>query len=233
TLRTMAERKIRTIAMKNIVLLTVAAALAAVVSSPVFATDLHVTYEEGRAAFNAGEYELAREKLSEVLSRNPTHLPTRAMMAQIERVLGANNVALRKAYEKVIIDKIEFADVELAEALTAVRVKAKQATHDKVVPNVIVKSPELAKKLVSINLTQIPLTEVLHYLAQLAGARVTYDKSAVLLSSYADVPAPAATPAPSAPTAPDVKTHRSPGKLQEPFRAVFQSPSVHGLVTQL
>lgn len=215
--------------MKTTMLLLLAALSAAL--APVRAADdLHVIYEEGRAAFNAGEFQLAREKLSQVLAKNPTHLPTRAMMAQIERVIGVDNVMLRKSYEKIIIDKIEFTDVELGEAITAVRMKAKMATNDKVVPNVIVKSPDLGKKTVSINLTQMPLTEVLNYLAQLAGGRITYDKSAVLISSLSDVQAPTApatvSPAPANST--NTATHRSPEKLNEPFpgnRAAYQSPA--------
>ena len=209
--------------MKTSMLLLLAVASAAFAPVTVQAVDdLHVIYEEGRAAFNAGEFQLAREKLAYVLTKNPTHLPTRAMMAQIERVMGVDNVMLRKSYEKIIIDRIEFADVELNDAILAVRIKAKIATNDKVVPNLIVKSPELGKKLVSINLTQVPLTEVLQYLAQLAGGRLTYDKSAVMISSLADVRAPV-DPAP----VPGNATHRSPTKLDSPFgspRTAHQAP---------
>lgn len=154
--------------------------------SPVFAEDdLHTLYQDGRAAFFANQFDIAREKLAKVLAVNPQHTQSRAMMAQIEQKLGADNVMLRKSYEKIIIDKIEFTDVELSEAIQAVRMKTKAATQDKVVPNVIVKSPEIGKKLVSINLNNMPLSEVLNYLAQLAGARITYDKSAVLFSNPA------------------------------------------------
>lgn len=146
---------------------------------------LHVLYQDGRAAFYAGQFEVAREKLAKVLAVNPNHTQSRAMMAQIEEKLGRDNVLLRKQYEKIIIDKIEFTDVELSEAILAVRMKAKAATQDKVVPNVILKNQDLGKKLVSLNLTGMPLSEVLSYLAQIAGARITYDKSAVLFASPA------------------------------------------------
>ena len=200
-------------------MLLLAAVFAALVPATVQAVDdLHVIYEEGRAAFNAGEFQLAREKLAYVLTKNPTHLPTRAMMAQIERVMGVDNVMLRKSYEKIIIDRIEFADVELNDAITAVRLKAKMATNDKVALNLIIKNPELGKKIVSINLTQVPLTEVLHYLAQLAGGRLTYDKTAVMISSLTDVREPAVpTPAPMPAVVPGTATHRSPVKLDSPF----------------
>ena len=57
---------------------------------------------------------------------------------------------------------------------------AKKATNDKVTPNLIIKDPEVGKKVVSINLTQVPLSEVLNYLAKLAGAKLTYEKNAVM-----------------------------------------------------
>lgn len=183
--------------MKTMILLLLAAVLAAPTSVRA-EDDLHVVYEEGRAAFHAGQFELAREKLAYVLSKSPGHLPTQAMMAQIVQKIGADNTMLRKSYEKVIIDKIEFTDVALDEALQAVRVLARRASNDKVSPNIIVKSPEIGRKPVSISLTQVPLSEVLNYLAQLTGARLSYDKAAVMFTNRADIAAPA-TPAPVAP----------------------------------
>lgn len=147
--------------------------------------DLHTIYQDGRAAFFAGQFELAREKLSMVLAKNPSHPQTRAMMAQIEQQLGADNTQLRKSYDKVIIDKFEVNEAELNEALQALRVLAGKASGGKVVPNIILKDPDLGKKTVTLNLTKIPLSEALNYLAQLTGARLTYDKMAVMLSKPA------------------------------------------------
>ncbi len=49
------------------------------------------------------------EKLSTVAERNPNHLPTQAMLAQIKQKIGVDNTKLRKAYSSVIIEKIDFA----------------------------------------------------------------------------------------------------------------------------
>jgi exonuclease VII small subunit len=170
------------------------------------ADDLHVMYEEGRAAYHAGQLELAREKLSYVLSKAPNHLPTKAMMVQIERQIGADNASLRKSYEKIIIERIEFNEVPLEEALQVVRAFSLKATGGKVAPNVIIKNPELGKRTVSLNLAQVPLSEVLNYLAQLTSSRLHYDKSAVMITTLADVrpvPAPPSTPTvPATPTQP-------------------------------
>jgi tetratricopeptide (TPR) repeat protein len=148
------------------------------------ADDLHVIYEEGRAYFNAGQWDLAREKLLQVAAKNPAHVPTRAMLAQIQMKLGADNTALRKTYQGVIIEKIEFSDAALEEAVEAVRILSKRASAGKIVPNIIIKDPELGKKQVSLNLSSMPLSEVLNYLAKLAGAKLIYDKNAVMFASH-------------------------------------------------
>lgn len=147
--------------------------------------ELHTLYQDGRAAFFAGQFDLAREKLSIVLAKNPPHPQTRAMMAQIEQQVGADNTLLRKSYEKVIIEKFEVNDAELNEALQALRVLAGKASGGKVIPNIILKDQALGKKTVTLNLTKIPLSEALGYLAQLTGARLSYDKMAVMFSNPA------------------------------------------------
>lgn len=167
-------------------LLALAVLGTALISIPARAADdTYVLFEEGKAAFQAGQFEIAREKLNKVAERNPNHVPTQAMLAQIKQKLGVDNTKLRTAYAAVIIDKIDFADVSLEEAVDALRLLSKKASNDKVVPNIIIKSPEIAQKTVSLNLSKVPLTEVLNYLAEVTGARITYDTSAVLFSNRA------------------------------------------------
>ena len=144
--------------------------------------DLHVLYQEGRAAFFAGQFEIAREKLALVLAKSPEHPQTRAMMAQIEQKIGADNTLLRKSYEKIIIEKFEVSDAELGEALQALKILAKNASGGKVIPNVIVRDADLGKKPISLSLSKIPLSEALRYLADLSGAHLSYDKTAAIFS---------------------------------------------------
>lgn len=192
--------------MKTTILILLAAVLAAFAPTLVRAADdIHVAYEEGRAAFNAGQFEIAREKLAYVQSKAPNHLPTRAMLAQIEAQLGPNNTILRKSYEKVVIEKVEFAEVTVNEALQAVRILSLKASDNKVSPNVIVRSPEIGQRVISLTLNNVPLTEVLNYVAQLSGSKLVYDKNAVVISGHADSrPAPPQPAAPSNPAAPGV-----------------------------
>ena len=144
--------------------------------------DIHVLYQEGRAAYYAGQFEIAREKLALVLAKNPAHPETRARMAQIEQKLGPNNTLLRKAYEKLIIEKFEVNDAELSESIQALKILARNASGGKVIPNIIVRDAELGKKPVTLSLSKIPLSEALRYLADLSGAHLSYDKTAVVFS---------------------------------------------------
>ena len=144
--------------------------------------DLHVLYQEGRAAFFSGQFEIAREKLALVLAKSPGHPQTRAMMAQIEQKIGADNTLLRKSYEKIVIEKFEVSDAELSEALQALKILAKNASGGKIIPNVIVRDAEIGKKPITLNLSKIPLSEALRYLADLSGAHLSYDKTAVIFS---------------------------------------------------
>lgn len=164
---------------------------------PVSGQDINKLYEDGRALFNAGQFELAREKLAIVAARNPNHVPTRAMLAQIQQKLGSQNTTLRDAYAKIIIEKIELENVELNEAIVAVRFHTRKATNDKVTPNIIVKGEEIGKRPVSLSLTNVPLSEVLNYMAQLTDSQVNYDKSAILFTEK--VPNKAAASAQTSP----------------------------------
>ncbi|TLD72718.1 hypothetical protein FEM03_01180 [Phragmitibacter flavus] len=167
----------------NIKPLLLLAALAAFIS-PLqgHAQNLQALYEEGRALYNAGHMEQAREKLRVVAARNPDHVPTRAMLAQIQQILGVDNTTLKNSYDKIIIEKIEFDNVALNEAIEAVRFYTRKATDQKITPNIILKSGDLGNRPVSINLSNVPLTEVLNYLAQLSGTKLTYDKNAAMFS---------------------------------------------------
>ena len=78
------------------------------------------------------------------------------------------------------------ATTTLVEALEGLRVLSKNASGGKVTPNVIVKGEELGQRKLSLSLTNVPLTEALNYVTQLVGAKATYDKHAIILSTQAD-----------------------------------------------
>ena len=147
------------------------------------ADDLNTIFQMGRTAYHKGDLEQAHELLSMVEARDPRHQETRILLASIRSQLKTGGPSLKKQFDGVKIAKVEFAEVTLQEALEALRVLAKNASNGKVVPNFIVKEQALNAKPLSMKLTDIPLTQAIQYVAEVAGARTTYDRHAVIFTS--------------------------------------------------
>ncbi len=143
--------------------------------------DVATLFQQGRAAYYKGDFETARLLLTQVAALKPDHFETKALLASIDSQLKSGS-SLRKTYGSVTIPKIDFTDVTVAEALQALSAMAKNVSGGKVTPNFIVRNPDLGRKPVTLNLTNIPLTDAIDYLAQLAGGKATYDRHAVVLS---------------------------------------------------
>jgi hypothetical protein len=166
------------------------------ITASVQAEDLNAVYQQGRAAFYQGDFTTAQQFLSRVAAANPKHPDTVRMLAYIRANHRAPDNTLKTQYAAVILPKVEMSDVTLTEAIDGLRALSKNASGGKVMPNVIVKGEELAQRKLSLSLSNIPLTEALNYVTQLAGAKASYDKHAVILSSMADTTTSTAETAP-------------------------------------
>ncbi|WP_346334822.1 hypothetical protein [Prosthecobacter sp. SYSU 5D2] len=149
------------------------------------ADDVNEMFQMGRAAYYKGDIELAYQLLTQVEASNPRHFETKALLAQIRTQKKSGVTTVRKSYESVVIPKIEFTEVTLAEAVEGLRVLSKTASDGKVIPNIIIKDPALAAKTLTLSIRNLPLTDAIQYLADLSGANASYDKHAVIFSSAA------------------------------------------------
>jgi hypothetical protein len=149
------------------------------------ADDIENLFKMGRAAYYKGDLEQAHQLLSMVEAQNPRHQETRILLADVRMKLRATGTSLKKKYQGVMISKIEFADVTLQEALEGLRALSKNASGGQVVPNFIVTDTKVAGNKVSLNLTDVPLTTAIDYVARVAGARASYDQHAVMFTSAA------------------------------------------------
>ncbi len=150
------------------------------------AEDLKAVYQQGRAAYYRGDMANAYQLLLRVAAANPKHAETANMLAYIRAHHKPEENTLKAQYAAVLLPKVDMADVTLTEALEGLRVLSKNASGGKVTPNVIVKGEELGQRKLSLSLTNVPLTEALNYVTQLVGAKATYDKHAIILSTQAD-----------------------------------------------
>ena len=150
------------------------------------AEDLNAVFQQGRAAYYKGDMDTAYQLLSRVAAANPKHTETANMLAYIRAHHQPKDESLKNQYASVTLPKVEMADVTLTEAIEGLRALSKNASNGKVTPNVIVKGEELAQRKLTLSLANVPLSEALNYVTQLVGAKATYDKHAVILSSLAD-----------------------------------------------
>lgn len=153
---------------------------------PAKAEDLNAVYQQGRAAYYKGDLDTAYRLLSRVAAANPKHAETASMLAYIRANYQPKDNSLKNQYAAVTLPKVQMDDVTLTEAIEALRAMSKNASGGKVTPNVIVKGADLGQRKLSLSLANVPLDEALNYVTQLVGAKATYDKHAVILSSQAD-----------------------------------------------
>ncbi len=83
----------------------------------------------------------------------------------------------------VIIPRLEFSEAKLSEAVTFLIAKGRQSGA--VSLNIVVVTPPTPEPTITLSLTDIPLTDAIRYVAQLAGLKVRRDASAFVLEPKA------------------------------------------------
>ena len=147
--------------------------------------EIQKLFDMGRAAFYQGDYPLATKLLKQVQAASPGHMQTRIMLATMA-TQPKDDVGLKTIYAAVTIPKIQLSEVTLDESLQALSIMAKNASGGKVTPNFIVRNPDLNKVPLTMSLANAPLDEVVRYIADMAKAKVTWDKHAVVFSGATD-----------------------------------------------
>ena len=117
-----------------------------------------------------------------------------AEKAAEDAVKGPPNVT-KAMLERVILDKVQFKDAGIAEVLEFLRQKGNQAAGGKVAVNFVKQlTGDAAKAQVTLSLQQVPFTEVLRYIGELAEVEFVYERFAIVVrnkSAASTGPAPA------------------------------------------
>lgn len=148
--------------------------------------DIQTLFQMGRTAYYQGNIEQAKKLLNQVLLMNPRHFETRAILANINATMTPGQASLKTTYNGVIIPKFEVNSVSLGESLEALTLMTKNISNGKVSPNFVVKNADLNKANLTLSLANTPLDELVRYLAEMAKAKVTWDKHAVVFSGLSD-----------------------------------------------
>ena len=181
--------------------------LACILGATAFAADVQKLLSEGQTAMIRGDLETAKSKFEMVNQLDPRNIPAIAYLRQIaaQEKNKPTSPQQEKALSQLIIPKLEFREATFTAALDFMKRKATELSGGKQSVNFVVQlPPESQNTPVTLNLQNIPFTEALRYISELAGAKVEYQKFAVVIrpggaataSATPDQPAPATEPAP-------------------------------------
>lgn len=183
-------------------LLLVAVAIG--ISTTAWAENLQQLLTEGQTAWVRGDIATAKRNFQLVYQadpRNPTAIGYLRQIAAYEKK-NPGSVTTESLYKDIIIPRLEFREATLGAALDFMKKKVADASGGKKSVNFVLQlAPEQQNAPVSLNLTNIPFTEALRYIADSVGAKVDYQKFAVVIRSTSGGAAPASN-AKSSPDAP-------------------------------
>ncbi len=143
------------------------------------ANDMKTVFKQAEALFEQGKHKEAKPLLEQVVAADPRHTQAEAMLLLINN----QGPTLADQLSSVTLPRVEFADVSLSEALEGLKALAKDASGGKVVPNFIVRGDEAKTRRISLSLQNVPLSEAIRYVAELAGAACRYEAKAVVFST--------------------------------------------------
>ena len=183
-------------------------ALASFISSA-FAADVADLMTEAQRAYLRNDYASAKEKFEMVRKLDPANKTAtsylRLILAEEQRNAGkGDRNATQEALKKLIMEKVEFREASLAEALDFLKQKGNQLAGGKVAINFVLQLDEQAQaRKVTITMQKVPFSEVLRYVGDLADVQFMYEQYAIVVKPKGGAQPPqAAVENPGAPKIP-------------------------------
>lgn len=167
-------------------------------AAPPAAEEVKQFLADGQAAFSKGDYAAAKGAFETVYQLDPRNLTAITFLQKI-KVLeksAPKPMSQERQLAAVIVPKVQLKDATIGAVFDYLKSTAAKLTEGKVVVNFVLKLPEDAEKTtaITLNMTEVPFTEVVKYVAELANLNVQYQQYAVLVTPKAPV-APAVVPA--------------------------------------
>lgn len=176
-----------------------ACVLSLVVAPAVFSADAPEVQEylrEGQAAFVSGDYAKAKAAFQMVYSIDPRNLTAINFLKRIKVAEGSQPkyTDQQQSLAGVIIPQIQFRDATVGAAFDFLKKAVEKQTGGKQAANFVLQLPaeQVNTQTVTLNLTNVPFTEAVRYLAELVNATVSYDRYAIMIK-----PKSAAAPVPT------------------------------------
>lgn len=146
---------------------------------------LQSVFNQAEADYKAGKYAEAKTGYEAVLKARPDYVYARKGLARAEAALKnppKEDQTMEAPLAALIVPKFKFEDASFGTVLDYLSEKSTELSGGKVTANFIYKGPieDREKKLITLSLANVPLTEVIRYVGAQAGVRFTYEKYAVV-----------------------------------------------------
>ena len=185
-------------------------ALASFVSTSV-AADVADLMTEAQRAYIRNDLAAAKEKFELVRKMDPANRTAvsylrRIMADEIQQNAGkAPRNTTQEALKKIILEKVEFREASLPEALEFLKQKGTQLGEGKVAINFVLQLDEQTQNAkITITLQKVPLAEVLRYVGDLAGVQFVYEPYAIVVKPKGAAQSAPTTTAAESPGAPKI-----------------------------
>jgi len=141
-------------------------------------------FTEGQRAYLGGNSGVAKEKFLLVLDAEPNHVGAKNYLKMIEVSDRKNKKsALSNQLAELIVPKVSFKEASLESVLNFLKAKATEVSEGKVSPSFVLQLPPVgAERAVTLDLQNVPFTEVLRYLGELTATKFEIQQYAVLVS---------------------------------------------------
>jgi len=152
---------------------------------PAEAQSVQEVYNKGVALFNQQKYAEALVLFDAVVKAKPGFVYARSYAAKCRTALASNQGPknnLEGQLSKVMLPNVEFNAAPIGDVLQFLSTRAREISNNTVAPNFIYKgtAEQRDNTLVSLNLRNVPLTEVLRYIGQLTRTTFIYEEHAVV-----------------------------------------------------
>ena len=146
---------------------------------------LQSVFNQAEADYKAGKYTEAKAGFQAVLKAKPGYIHALQYLAKTELAIKhppKQTQTMETSLTGLIVPKFTFKDASFGTVLEFLAEKSTALSGGKVTANFIYKGPaeDRDKKLITLSLANVPLTEVIRYVGAQAGVRFTYEKFAVV-----------------------------------------------------
>ncbi len=154
-----------------------------------------------QTAYMRGDIETAKKNFQAVYKADPKNQVAIGFLRKIavdESKKPAPNTT-QKQLEKLMLPKVDFREASLGSVLDFLKQQAPKNSDGKVVVNFVMQLPEEQKaQTVTLALANVPFSEVLRYLGELAKLDFVYDKYAIVVKPRGGAATAEAAPVPNA-----------------------------------